>query len=74
MAMRAAADAMLIRIPVPGVEYVIQFDTDRITAVETPREIADVLAGEPGRAHFPGPNALILRFATLDDAPKWVEP
>ncbi|HTX49209.1 MAG TPA: hypothetical protein VME40_07450 [Caulobacteraceae bacterium] len=63
----------LIRIPVPGTEHVIEFDSDKITGVETPREVADMLAAEPGRAYYPGPNRLTLHFATLDDAPKWVE-
>lgn len=63
----------LIRIPVPGAKHVIEFDSDKIAGIEMPREVADV-PGEPGRRELPGPNALILRFATLDDAPKWVEP
>ena len=63
---------MLITIPVPGVEYALEFDSDKITGVETPRDVADV-PGMPGRRELPGPNRLILHFATLDDAPKWVD-
>ncbi len=62
----------LIRIPVPGAEYALEFDSDKLVSVETPREVADV-PGEPGRKELPGPNSLILHFAALDDAPKWVE-
>ena len=66
---------------VPGAGYVIEFDTDKIIDVEMPREVAEVSCAEAGcpdcdtvHRELPGPNALILRFATLDDAPKWVEP
>lgn len=66
----------LIRIPVPhavinGAQYALEFDSDKIVQVETPREVAETGGG---RRELSGPNALILRFATLDDAPKWVEP
>lgn len=62
---------MLIRIPVPGVEYVIEFDSDKIAGVSTPHDVVDV-PGVPGRKELPGPNSLVLHFATLDDAPRWV--
>ena len=62
----------LIRIPVPGVRYALELDSDKIVTVETPRDLADA-PGRPGERVLPGPNRLILHFATLDDAPKWVE-
>lgn len=63
---------MLITIPVPGVKHAIEFDSDKIVNIETPREVADV-PGMPGMRELSGPNSLILHFATLDDAPKWVK-
>lgn len=63
---------MLIKIPVPGVRYALEFDSGKIVGIETPREVAEV-PGVPGKVELTGPNSLILHFATLDDAPKWVE-
>ena len=75
---------MLIRIPVPNAEvagaaYVLEFDSDAITVVSSPREVAVVGCADDGcpgcgaiHRHLAGPNQLILGFATLDDAPKWV--
>ena len=65
----------LIRIPVPGAVasgtvYVIEFDSDKIETVQLPREVAD---GPDGEHRLTGRSSLILRFATLDDAPRWVE-
>ena len=74
----------LIRIPGPtaevaGTAYVLEFDSDAITVVETPREVVpnDCTGDCPspcGAAHlgYSGRNSLILRFAALADAPKWV--
>jgi hypothetical protein len=62
---------MMIKIPIPGTEYAIEFDSDKIDTVHMPREVAD---DGPGEHRLTGPNSLILRFATLADAPKWVEP
>ena len=59
---------MLIRIPVPGVEYTIEFDSDKIDSVHIPHEVAD---GPPGRRRLTGRASLILRFAAQNDAPKW---
>lgn len=66
---------MIIRIPVPDVKFALEFDSDKITGVETPREVVDVTLGADGSRRFElaGPNSLILHFATLDDLPKWVE-
>jgi hypothetical protein len=64
--------AALTRIQIPGCEYALEFDTDKITGVELPRDVVDV-PGQPGRREMPGPSRLILHFATLDDAPRWVE-
>ena len=64
---------------VPGAGYVIEFDAGDIIQVESPREVAEVSCADDGcpgctaiHRKLPGPNALILRFATLEDAPKWV--
>jgi hypothetical protein len=68
---------MLIRIPVPGAlvsgtEYVLEFDPDKIDSIEMNRPVMDV-PGDPGRKEFTGRASLILHFATLEDAPRWVE-
>ena len=64
----------LIRIPVPNAGgYVLEFDSDAIVQIETPREMRPSPDGL-GHMEFSGGNSLILRFATLDDAPTWVEP
>jgi hypothetical protein len=62
---------MLIRIPALDSKYALEFDAVKITGFETPREVADI-PGEPGKRKLTGPNSLILHFATLEDAPKWV--
>ena len=65
---------MKIRIPVPNAGgYVLEFDSDAIVQIETPREMVQSPDGL-GHMEFSGRNSLILSFATLDDAPKWVEP
>jgi len=69
---------MMIRIPVPGAviagtEYVLEFDSDKIASVEMDRPIR-YDPDDPGRKEFAGLSSLTLRFATLEDAPKWVEP
>ena len=63
---------MLIRIPIPGVEYVIEFDSDKIDTVHMPHEVAD--SPPELKTTLTGRSSLILRFATLDDAPKWTKP
>lgn len=60
---------MLIRIPVPGVEHVIEFDPDKIDGIETPHEMTD----GPGRREFTGRSSLILHFATPDAQPRWTQ-
>lgn len=72
MLIRIPVPGVLTRISVPGVKYVIEFDSDAIVRVESPREVADV-PGMPGMKELSGPNSLILHFAALDDAPKWVD-
>ena len=64
---------------VAGTAYVLEFDSDAITVVSSPREVAVVGCADDGcpgcgaiHRHLAGPNQLILGFATLDDAPKWV--
>ena len=64
---------MLIRIPVPGVPYPLEFDSDNIVSLETPREFADV-PGRPGERVLLPFSKLVLHFGSPADAPKWVDP
>ena len=60
---------MLIRIPIPNTEHAIEFDSDKIDAIQLPAEIAT----HDGKAGFTGRSKLILEFAAKEDAPKWVQ-
>jgi hypothetical protein len=65
----------IVQIPIPaewikGRNFVIEFDTDRVSGVEMIRDLAD--AGSD-RKELTGANRVTFKFDNFADAPRWVE-